>query len=88
MGYVVLEVYKADGSLCYTNEVKQSVICEGERFTWKDAAGTVVATGDVWMGGNTMKCADGESGTCTGDQCNLGSVWGPIGNICQAGNCQ
>jgi hypothetical protein len=47
-GFVkVVQVAKADGTPCYSFEsyVDSGMQCEGERFTWKDASGVVVATG-------------------------------------------
>jgi hypothetical protein len=88
MGFVVLEVRKADGSLCYTNEVHQGYMCESESFTWKDATGSVVATASFDLATSLhINCATGETGICTPAdvQCELGSVWS--GKSCDLGSC-
>lgn len=87
-GRTVSRVYKADGSLCYTKEVKVGLVCESEHVTWTDATDVVIATGDARVGENSVACASGETGTCTRAQCSLGSVWGgPPGPLCEAGTC-
>ena len=46
-GRRVVQVTRADGSPCYSYEkyVSNGTACEGTVYTWKDAAGQVVATG-------------------------------------------
>lgn len=77
-------VTKPDGSLCYTVETQliYGHACEGGASTWKDAAGTVVATAAISSGlGNTssvtVTCSSGGAPTayvaagqaCTPDVC-------------------
>jgi hypothetical protein len=80
-GSVFLEVRKVDGALCYTTDVRQGVLCEGELFTWKDASGKVVAAGYP----QNIVCADGEVGSCNDGECQLGSVWS--NKSCDLGSC-
>jgi hypothetical protein len=48
IGVRVVTVAKADGSPCYSVEsrIDASLVCEGALYTWKDASGQVVATGE------------------------------------------
>jgi hypothetical protein len=86
-GRVVLQVFKPDGSLCYTNEVVQGLICEGETFSWKDPSGRMIATGSRYWAGTMLQCTTGgETATCTDiAQCDLGSVWADV--KCQSDGC-
>lgn len=72
----IVTVTKADGTPCYSFEstFSYSMDCQGTRYAWRDAAGTVVATGFSNPHSNptlTITCSD--SGMDS--HCN----WGPIG---------
>ena len=58
------KVYKADGSLCYAFErlceCAQAQACETATYTFRDAAGVVVATGQVGAT-TTLTCANGDA---------------------------
>jgi len=56
------KVYKADGSLCYAFErlCECGQDCETSTYTFRDAAGAVVANGQVGFT-TTLTCANGEA---------------------------
>jgi hypothetical protein len=65
----VVEVRKANGSLCYSFEMNMGTFCEYTTFAWYDAAGALVAGGDVSWDGSAkvshIQCAGaGDRTTC------------------------
>jgi len=80
LGVRTVTIAKADGAPCYSIEsrIDSSLGCEGARYTWKDASGQVVATGQRDYDSNTsITCATtnevvgckGPSGLSGGDPC-------------------
>ncbi len=67
----VTEVRRSDGTLCYSIERRCGTLCESYAYTWKDAAGTVLAHGMTYeaLGPDprsaTTTCA------ATGETCNV-----------------
>ena len=85
-----LRVYKPDGSLCYIEQserpVSAGVFCEASTHTWRNAAGSAVATGVTYNGSVTIECsASGEKLECNGNTCPPG-LWG-MRSACQPGAC-
>ena len=85
-----LRVYKADGSLCYIEQSERTnppnVICEGSSYTWRNAAGAVVATGVSSIGDLRIACAGtDERLQCDPTFCPSG-IW-PMRYGCQPGAC-
>jgi hypothetical protein len=83
-------VYKPDGSLCYIEQTVPTVVggvfCEGSTYTWRNAAGSAVATGSTFVGGMTIECSStGEKLECNGSNCPPG-LWGERYG-CQPGAC-
>jgi hypothetical protein len=48
------EVRRADGTLCYTKAFERINHCEGEAYEWRDAAGTLVASGTFVRAGGGL----------------------------------
>jgi hypothetical protein len=89
-------VNKSDGSLCYTFEAVWHPSCEFvAQWSWKNAAGEVVATGSGDWGQGThagVQCAaGGASVTCSGGSCPFSGLTGALGpfgpTTCSAGTC-
>ena len=84
-----LRIYKPDGSLCYIEQSVPTVFggtfCEGSTQTWRNAAGSAVATGSVFVGGIRIECSStGEKLECNGNNCPPG-LWAM--RACQPGAC-
>ena len=64
------EVRRSDGTLCYSIEMRCGTFCESNSYTWKDAAGAVVARG--LYGGLRADNTESTTVTCevTGETCN------------------
>jgi hypothetical protein len=88
---IEMTVTRADGSLCYTLQVEnfgQSMACERGRYTWRDAANQVVATGrfvcdtgcEEWA-----QCAGSATDVSCGRYCNPRATDSPR---CEAGECR
>lgn len=88
-GHATLGIRKSDGSLCYTVELYEDQLCEGEAFAWTDAGGNLLATGSwgglIPLGSMLVQCTAGAKAPCTDGQCTLGSHW--VTNTCTAGPC-
>ena len=70
----VFEVHKADGALCYSFETACYCggFCENSTWTWRNAAGQIVATGTSDFNvGDKVVCAD------SGETCQLGGLGSP-----------
>ncbi len=70
----VFEVRKPDGSPCYSFETACycSGYCESSTWTWRNAAGDIVATGSSGIaGGDEVICAG------TSETCQLGGLGAP-----------
>ncbi len=65
-GRYVVEVRKADGSLCYTTEqyVPSLSFCESSQVSWKDPSGRVVASGGFGWGATVTCKESGEMVAC------------------------
>jgi hypothetical protein len=83
-----LRVAKADGSPCYTVEGMLGTACEFGEYTFRNAAGATVATGEFSSGMGTriwLDCAEGESVSCAPPNCPMGDFFAFDG--CEPGDC-
>ena len=91
-----LQVYKANGSLCYSYAVVAFAAhaCEGPVTTWRDSDGAVVATGSQSSTGSgtsgttvNIHCENGDGASCkVSASSNCSSVLGS-GPVCAPGVC-
>jgi hypothetical protein len=93
------EVRRSDGTLCYSIEMRCGTFCESNYYTWKDAAGAVVAHG--LNSGISSSNTISTTATCdaTGETCNAHTpaieptecitlaVTSPAGLGCTPGSC-
>ena len=91
-----VEVRKADGTLCYSRTHEIISFCEGEQYLWRDAAGNVVAIGDIGSPGGlgpkaySITCtASSESVSCQPPNPASGPClsFPPALEGCSAGDC-
>ncbi len=63
----VTEVRRSDGTLCYSIETVCGTVCESGSYTWRNAAGAVVARGQHSGYATSVTCE------ATGETCNGGT---------------
>jgi hypothetical protein len=87
-GFVTIASFtRSDGSPCFSFEsyVDIGMACEGTRYTWKNAAGAVIATG-LRNPYNVPTLAISCAGTAEEQTCDSGALGGPPNDCCNIAN--